>query len=55
MCIPIGNTDEQCKLHACSRAPKARALGQPGGMGGGGGGRGVQDGGDTGIPVADSC
>ena len=33
------------KFYACSRAPKASALGQPRGMGWGGGWEGVQDGG----------
>ena len=42
MYITTFKIDDQCKLYACSRAPKAGALGQPRGMGWGGG---VQDGG----------
>ena len=43
---------DQCKFDAWKRAPKASALGQPKGIGWG---RRVQDGGNTCIPVADSC
>ena len=41
-------------MHAAG-PPKPGLWDNPEGQGGRGGGRGVQDGGDSGIPVADSC
>ena len=55
MYIATCKIDDQCKFNAWSRALKAGALGQPRGLNEGGGGRGVQDGGLTCIPMADSC
>ena len=55
MYITICKIDGQCKFNARSRAPKAGALGQPRGIGWGGRWKGIQDEGDTWIPVANSC
>ena len=55
MYITICRTDGQYKFHVGSKAPKVGALGQPRGMGCEGGVWGVQNGGDTCVPVADSC
>ena len=43
------------ELRQKSQAPKASVLGQPRGIGWGGRWEGLQDGGDTCIPVVSSC
>ena len=46
--------DDQIVFNAGGSVPRAGALGQPRGKGHGGRWRGVQDGGNTCIPVANS-
>ena len=55
MYLATSKTDDQCKLNARSRAPKASALGQSRGIGWGGRWEGGSGWGDTCIPVAYSC
>ena len=53
-CITMCKIDDRCKFNAWSRAPKAGALGQPGGMEWGEKWEGVQDEG-THASMTDSC
>ena len=54
MYIIVCKIDDQCKFDASGRALKVSALGLPRGIGWVGR-AGIQDGGDTCTPVADSC
>ena len=53
--ITICKIDSQWEFDGWCREPNAGALWQPGGIGWGGCGWGAQDGGDTCVPMADSC